>query len=622
LVAALQQERVTRRKHDGQEPMSRRLPIEAVLAAAGTGIDDVDVIVSSFQAASPGGIGLVRPLVSPNFSLCDPGEARHLVASHHLAHALCTFGLSGFEKTAVLVCDLAGSTTLDGEDFLLPFSAYTAELAAMTVARPTRTECLSIYEIAAGGIVLRERQSIIPHNQPDVFVQGAASLYDNASRVVFGSDHAHGQLMALASLDLPEGMPPFPELLEVDGDDVAYRNDWQQQFGLGARFEAQIIFANRVQADMERALLTYARRARRLTGQSDLAVAGGVFLNIPSNSRISAEAGFRRYFVPSSPHDAGIAIGCAVAGWQHLIGETRPLLARSDDRLGPRYGREACRAAARMLGPMVTVREGTDPVEVARLLRDNHIIARAAGRSEFGPRALGGRSLLASPLSATAKDRLNTIKGRQEWRPVAPIVQAERISEFFTGPPASPYMSYAHTIRPEFREPLAALRHPDDSTRAQSLERDSDPFLYDVLGAFAELTGFPILVNTSLNGRSEPIVESPRQAAAFFRRQPDVDLLLLDDLLVERTGEASPPVLRTAPDTLLAVVRPRGTRRALLLRGADSMELSACAYQALSDTATITVKNFDVAVREELVAAFLDGFLVEATVPERPELPV
>jgi len=178
-------------------------------------------------------------------------------------------------------------------------------------------------------------------------------------------------------------------------------------------------------------------------------------------------------------------------------------------------------------------------------------------------------------------------------------------------------MSYAHTVRPEFRDLLAALRHPDHSTRAQTLEYDSDPFLYEVLGAFAELTGFPILVNTSLNGRSEPIVETPWQAVAFFRTQPDVDLLLLDDLLVERTGEANPAVLRTAPDTLLGVVRPRETQRALLLRGTDSMELSIAAYEALSDTALITVKNLDAAVGDELVAAFLRGFLVEATAAER-----
>jgi carbamoyltransferase len=321
--------------------------------------------------------------------------------------------------------------------------------------------------------------------------------------------------------------------------------------------------------------------------------------------------------VPSSPHDAGIAVGCAVAGWHRLVGETRPLLARSDDRLGPRYGRAARRSAARSLGSTVTVREGIDPAEVARLLCDDRISARAAGRSEFGPRALGGRSLLASPLSATVKDRLNAIKGRQQWRPVAPIVQADRIGEFFSGPPASPYMSYTHLIRPEFREPLAALRHPDQSTRAQTLEHENDPFLHAVLGAFAELTGFPLLVNTSLNGRSEPIVETPLQAVAFFRRQPDVDLLLLDDLLVERTADASPAVLRTAPDTLLAVVRPGQTQRALLLRGADSMELSAPAYRALHGTAAITVENLDAAVRAELVAAFLRGFLVEASAAER-----
>jgi carbamoyltransferase len=617
LVAALQQERVTRRKHDGQEPLSRRLPIEATLTAAGVGIDDVDVIVTSFQAASPGGIGLVRPLVSPGFSQFDPSDPRHLVVSHHLAHAVCTWGLAGFEDSAVLVCDLAGSTTIDGEDYLLPFEQFARDTIKMPQAQAIHTECLSIYSIGPEGLELCERDTLIAHNQPDVFVQSAASLYDNASRVIFGTDHAHGQLMALASLEAPDGQP-FASLVDVDDDAVRFRNDWQQQFGLGATFSEQVIFAHRVQAEMERVLLAHAHRVRRVTGCRSLAVAGGVFLNIPANTHISQEAGFDRYFVPSSPHDAGIAIGCAIVGWHRLIGETRPLQDRSDDRLGPRYAAARHRAAATELGPEAVRKTAADPKEIAQLLADGRIIARVHGRSEFGPRALGARSLLASPLSSRTKDRLNIIKGRQPWRPVAPIVQADRIGEFFTGPPSSPYMSFSHTVRPEFQEALGALAHPDHSTRAQTLTRTVDPFLYDVLVAFAEITGFPVLVNTSLNGRNEPIVETPEQAVAFFRGHDDVDMLLLEKLLIDRADMTSSANLQLAFDTMLALVRPNGAQRAVLLRGPESMELSESAHRVLSEAPAVSVEDQKPAVRQELITAFARGFLIEAATRNAP----
>jgi carbamoyltransferase len=578
LVAGIEQERVTRIKADGQEGLSNRLPLRECLEAARTSLDQVDAIVSSFQAASPGGTGLHRPLVEPDFALFDPLDARHLVISHHYAHALAALGSSGFLEAAILVCDLAGSTTREGTDFVYSFDRFQRELSSLTYQAPTRTECLSIYQATKTSLALKYREYCIPHNTPDVFVQNVAALYDNVARMIFGKENAHGELMALASLandgDLTALKPTdIVELAPNYG--VRFRNDWQHRIPHFERLLDYAPLAHAAQGALQLALMQHARRARAQSTSNKLVVAGGVFLNILANSEISASNLFSEYYVPSSPHDAGISVGCAYAGWRAV--EQGTLLwkrKRAIDRIGLSYAISELDQETHELDDESFKVGPISPSIAATLLFEGKIVARFAGRSEFGPRALGGRSLLASPLISSSKERLNIIKGRQAWRPVAPIVQRERISEFFLGPSDSPYMNLVHWIREEHRHVLLALSHPDGSTRAQTLELEDDPSLYDLLTEFARLSQFPILVNTSLNGPGEPIVETPAQAIAFFRTHPNVDALWLEDRLISRTPRRQWVCARLAPDTIVSVVYPHQRKRIILLRREISLEVS------------------------------------------------
>jgi carbamoyltransferase len=630
VAAALQQERVTRVKHDGQEGLSNRLPIRETLQAAGTSIKDVDLIVSSFQAASPGGIGLHRPLVHAGFDIFDPADSRHMTVSHHLAHGLSALVPSGFDDAAVLVCDLAGSTTLDGKDFLIQFTGFRQRMASMAYAETTQTECLSVYRYNEGELHLAHRESCVPHNAPDVFIQNTASLYDNAARMIFQSENAHGQMMALAAFGDPGQSPVAPEdIVQIsDSVRVRFRNDWQARVVPALDALANAPFAAAVQKAFERALLAHARQAKELTGAPALVAAGGVFLNILGNSLIIDSRLFQRYYVPSSPHDAGISIGCAFAGWR-LIGPRAAVNLASQapvagtgqpvgpgpapDRLGPACPPAECRAAIREQSSLVTVSERTSPETTAELLRDGKIIARCAGRSEFGPRALGGRSLLSSPLLPDMKDRLNGIKGRQGWRPVAPVIPEERCASFFDGPPVSPYMNFVHVVRPEHQAALAALAHADGTTRAQTLRPEEDPFLHDVLGAFGELTGYPILVNTSLNGPGEPIVQTPEEAIDFLLAHPGVDLLALDDILVRRASRPEVSLLRLAPDTIVTVIYPAGRKRVLLVRRGASCEISEAAFELLDRSTTGRLNGADAVadgIERELDMAYDFGILI------------
>lgn len=587
LIAAVQQERFSRRKHDGRDYLSNTLPIKECLQAANITIDEVSSIISCFQASSPGGVGLQHPVIEPGFSLFDPMDERHIVISHHLAHAYCTFGCSGFAYAAVLICDQAGSSTQSGEDFHKPFPQWYQDVAHPADVRGVRSECLSIYDASAQGMELKYREFGIPHNQTETFVQNAASLYDNVSRFVFRRENAYGQLMALAAykgrfLSTVNLSPSdIIQVLSASSHEVVFRNDWQCRIIPEAQSEFYANLAHTCQEAFEKAVLAYVRHAAQLTTTGNLAVAGGVFLNILANTAIAESGLFSHYYVPSAPHDAGISVGCAYFGDRNIQDVKKWVNTRSrvsSDRLGISYSPAVIERELQRKRFLVSARP-TSPSHVAQMLATGQIIARFAGRAEFGPRALGGRSLLGSPMSMQIKDRLNAIKGRQTWRPVAPMLPEECIANFMRGPTPSPFMTFAHTLDSAFVDVLKALSHPDASTRAQTISWNDDPWLSELLLAFGKQTGYPILVNTSLNTAGQPIVETPGQALELFLRCSDIEALLIDSWLVQRlkpweSRELLQQTIRLPDSTIMSFVFPHGRRRVFLTRGHLSEEVS------------------------------------------------
>jgi carbamoyltransferase len=175
---------------------------------------------------------------------------------------------------------------------------------------------------------------------------------------------------------------------------------------------------------------------------------------------------------------------------------------------------------------------------VATELASDRIVAWFAGRSEYGPRALGGRSLLAHPGRRANLDRLNAVKGREEFRPVAPMVLADRAAEIFRGPLPSPYMLFVHEVVPAWRERIPAVVHVDGTARVQTVDRNEQPVLAELLDAFAARTGLPVVVNTSLNTAGRPMVDDPRDALECFGSAP-VDVLAVGPFLIRRPGRAA-----------------------------------------------------------------------------------
>jgi carbamoyltransferase len=303
-----------------------------------------------------------------------------------------------------------------------------------------------------------------------------------------------------------------------------------------------------VQRVLEDILVDIAARLRRETGLPDLCFGGGVALNGVANARVLTEAGFDRVFVPPAPGDAGCALGAALYADRIYFG--------NPDRELPDHPFWGPSVDAHHLAR--TAREDSQDVEeldepalverVARQLADGRIVAWMEGACEFGPRALGHRSILAAPHASDIRDRLNRdIKRREEFRPFAPVVPIEAADRFFDLPPGGArlgrYMSGVFPVRSEWRSQLAAVTHVDGSARVQVLERSMAPRLHALLEAYGRRTGVPVLLNTSFNVAGEPIVTQALEGYLTFRRC-GIDLLVSGSTIVTKPAAASATSLK------------------------------------------------------------------------------
>jgi len=255
-----------------------------------------------------------------------------------------------------------------------------------------------------------------------------------------------------------------------------------------------------------------------------------VALNCVANTRLAAESGFSEVWVQPAAGDAGTALGGALElSW--AAGE--PTEAFPGAALGRGWSDDEIEAMLQAAG--VAYRRSDDVAEeVAAALADNAIVAWYQGRSEYGPRALGHRSLLAHPGPVDNLERLNHIKGREQFRPVAPMVLVDRARAIFSrGPVPSPYMLFVHDVAAEWRDRIPAVVHVDGTARIQSVDPTDEPLVARMLSEFEQRTGLPVVVNTSLNTAGRPMVDSPRDALECFGSGP-VDLLAMGPFVVHR----------------------------------------------------------------------------------------
>jgi carbamoyltransferase len=544
-VAAVQEERLSRRKNDAAFPLSA---IEWCLEHAGLDPDDLDAVVfyerpmlkferilttalrafpkgrSAFAHAmrnTLGGKVWVRGAIASELGV--PGR-RALFTEHHQSHAAAAFLTAPTEAAAILTADGVGEwATLSvgqGErrggraqmrllrevrfphSLGLLYSAFTAYLGFQVNEGEYKVMGLAAYGRPSYADQVRR---LVRRTADGAFALELA-YFDHHTRAEHGYSHKFLDLFGPAR----SGYEPI-DLATADG----------------RRF-ADI--AASVQLVLEEVLVDAACALRRETGLPDLCLGGGVALNGVANARILAESGFERVLVPPAPGDAGCALGAALyADRLHFANPDREV----PDH--PFWGPSVDGAELMRLG-----RE--DRLEVA-LYPDRELVERTAddlaadrivgwmqGPLELGPRALGHRSILAAPHAAAMRDRLNRdIKYREEFRPFAPVVPIEAADRYFELPPGGArlgrYMSGVFKVRPEWRERLAAVTHVDGTARVQTLERAMEPLLHDLLCAYGRRSGIPVLLNTSFNLAGEPIVNRVAEGYSTFRRS-GIDILV------------------------------------------------------------------------------------------------
>lgn len=575
IVAAAQEERFSRKKHDARFPAHA---LNYCLSQQNIDLDSVDYLVfydkplikferlletylayapmgfRSFLAAMPIWLKeklylkqVLRKELAGMSGLKEKSLPPLLFTEHHHSHAASAFFASPFEEAAVLCLDGVG------------------EWATSSVWKGSGQELTPLWEID------------FPHSLGLLY---SAFTYYTGFRVNSGEY----KVMGLAPYGEPKYVDKILDKVLDLKDDGTFRLNMEyfnyatgltmtnerfhRLFGSAPRKpespveQLHMDLARSIQAVTEEVMLRLARTVREEVGNEYLCLAGGVALNCVANGRILREGIFKDLWIQPAAGDAGGALGAALVIWHQYLGNERQLNGGMDrmkgSYLGPHYStQEIC---ACLDGFQASYRRLDDEAMfplLAEYLDEGNVIGWFQGRMEFGPRALGGRSIIGDSRNAKMQSVMNLkIKYRESFRPFAPSVLAERVSEYFQHECASPYMLLVAPIREELcipmteeqqqlfgieklhvpRSTLPAITHTDYSARIQTVHKETNPRYHALLSAFADRTGCAVLVNTSFNVRGEPIVCTPEEAYRCFMRT-EMDYLVLENVLLAKTDQ-------------------------------------------------------------------------------------
>jgi carbamoyltransferase len=574
IVAAAQEERFSRKKHDHDFPAAA---VDFCLRQAGITAAELDHVafydkpllkferlletyidyaprgLRSFLMAMPLWLKEKLWIREQIAERCEGFAGKVLFTEHHESHAASAFFPSPFASAAVLTMDGVGewATTSYGhgrgnELHLLKELHFPHSLGLLYSAFTYYTG----FRVNSGEYKV---MGLAPYGEPRYTRQILDELIDlredgslRLNMEYF--DFAAGLTMTSAKFDELFGGRPRRAEAELT--------------------QREMDLARSVQDVTEEAMLRMARHAHKETGERNLCLAGGVALNCVGNGRILREGPFENVWIQPAAGDAGGSLGAALSVWYQYLGNERDpaeVCGRHADGmrgsyLGPSFDADeiaafldAAGASYRRVAPADLARE------VARLLSEEKVVGWFQGRMEFGPRALGARSILGDPRSPRMQSQMNLkIKYRESFRPFAPSILRERVADYFELDCDSPYMLLVAPVREDLRVPVTdaegalfgidklnvprsiipAVTHVDYSARVQTVRREDNPAYYDLLAAFDALTGCPVLVNTSFNVRGEPIVCTPEQAYACFMRT-EMDCLVIGDFLLEKTAQGS-----------------------------------------------------------------------------------
>jgi carbamoyltransferase len=526
LLWAIQKERLTRRRHDCGQPGDLRdlygprlpwpeRPVDVVVECCASDEEEL--------AASP---------------ILAPGCRRARI-SRHLAQVYGAFHPSPCREAAVMILDSQGS----------PVSSLNEYWAGAAYAPGDWREAVSFYRADRERVLCIGKQL---WDGDDARPAGLGMFHALLTQAIFPGAGNEDKLMALA----PHGNPHALRLppLTVESGHVGIPAAWREllrerererfhygQPGVDVAACANLAAAG--QRAFEDALLEVARWLHAQTRLDSLCLAGGAALNAAANARLLRETPFRQMTIPPAPGGAGAALGCALYGLTEVAGESCAYR-WTHDYLGPAPERLAIDAA--LLDRDDLVIEFLPAMDalcgrMLELLRSSRVLGLYQGPGEFGPRALGHRSILADPRQAVMRDWINTHVTQRAWfHPLASVVLEERAADWFDLPVSSPFMQFAAALHPHRAAQVGAITQAGGTAPVQTVGFDDDPLLRRLLQGFERRTGVPLLLNTALGAKDEPIVETPQEAIAAFRRLPLHALAMPPFLLTKRNEPELP----------------------------------------------------------------------------------
>ncbi|HET6553602.1 MAG TPA: carbamoyltransferase C-terminal domain-containing protein [Dyella sp.] len=553
LVAAVAEERLGRRlKHDPAFPAEA---IRAVLAHASIGVGDLDYVaiphdpaanrlakarhvlahpVSSFEAVQQHLRRANRELstLEQVASACDCAPervtARLIMVEHHLAHIASAYYCSPFES-------LTAGFSFDGSgDFVSAMSARCEGTKIEVLDRVHLPDSLGFFYTAACQFIGFDEfgeeykvMGLAPYgeDQYSEFMQRAVELQGERFRLgekffVMPGGSESGELDERNRIKVPR----------------LFTHAWEQVLGAPRIRGAEVTqrekdIARSTQNRFEEAAMHCFRELHRRVPTTQVVSAGGCALNGVANARVLRDTPFENQYLQAASADDGVSLGAAMWTWHNVAGG-RERFHMHHAYWGPEHSAEAIRRAAEGAAmPMRRIPDARLPEVAARLIRAGLVTGWYQGRSEWGPRALGNRSILADPTQPQMKDLINAkIKRREMFRPFAPSIVRHAVATYFEQDVFSPFMMHVVKIRPQWRDKLPAITHHDGTGRLQSIERATNPLYFDLIEAFGRLSGIPIVLNTSFN-ENEPVVDSPEQALQCFLRT-GLDAICLGNFVV------------------------------------------------------------------------------------------
>jgi carbamoyltransferase len=558
LIAAAEEERFNRIKHAAGFPAQA---IRYCLSAANVAPQQIDRVVLARDpsarlgaklryAATRPRLALERLKVWKKFATIEEELGRALDVApetikaqihrveHHQAHLASAFFVSPFQSAALLSVDGLGdfASTMwgDGAGEKMHIRGAIAFPHSLGIYYTALSQFLGFWKYGDEYKVM----GLAAYGQPS---------YRDAFKKIISLDEPNGFQLNLkyfghhksgAEMTWDKGEPVLGKLF---GDNLSEL--------LGAARDKEEPIAQRhydiaasLQERLEDVMIHLVSRLQRATGQKTLCMAGGVAYNCVANGRILRETPIEEIYVPAAAGDAGLAIGAAYHVWHQALGQPRNFEMKHA-YWGPEFNNDQLKRSLenKNIGADFRVRELPCEIlsqRVAAEIAAGKIVGWFQGRMEWGPRALGNRSILVDPRNAQMKDTLNRrIKHRESFRPFAPSILRERVGDYFAQSHPSPFMLMAYSVKPDKRAEIPAPTHVDGTGRLQTVERETNPAYWNLIRNFEKLTGVPVLLNTSFND-NEPVVCQPEQAIDCFRRT-QMDLLVLGNYVVERGANSA-----------------------------------------------------------------------------------